>query len=284
MNTPILLDGKLISANIKEEIRQEVAKFDRPITLGSLLVGDDTASQKYVGMKHKDCEEVGINSYPLVLSKDASIDQIFRAIDELNEKEEVDGYIVQLPLPKGIDQNLVLDRIDPKKDSDGLHPTNLGKLVLKVNEEIDSPLPCTPKGIVELLKRYSIDFDKKEVTIIGRGTTVGRPLGLLLTRRENNATVNLVHSATLNIQDYTKRADIIISAIGSANYIKEDMIKDNAIIVDVGVSRDSNGKISGDFDKECYKKSYAYTPNPGGIGPMTRVMLLKNTLELSTKK
>jgi methylenetetrahydrofolate dehydrogenase (NADP+)/methenyltetrahydrofolate cyclohydrolase len=282
MTTPIILDGKKIASEIKGELKKRIQFIDTPITLATLLVGDDIASQKYVAMKHKDCEEVGIKSHPVTLPATATLDKILQAIDDLNNDKAITGYIVQLPLPKGIDQNVVLDRIAPGKDADGLHPTNLGRLVLKVNEPIYSPLPCTPKGIVELLQRYNIELDGKTVAIVGRGTTVGRPLGLLLTRRENNATVELLHSATPDIGKFTKDADIVVSAIGNPHFITPDFIKTGAVLVDVGVSRGSDGKIAGDFDPECYPKSSAYTPNPGGVGPMTRVELLKNVVELGS--
>ena len=285
--TAQVLDGKATAARIKEELTERVAALrERDVVpgLGTVLVGDDPASHSYVAGKHRDCDQVGIASIRKELPADASQEELERVIDELNEDPRCTGYIVQLPLPEHMDTNAVLERIDPAKDADGLHPTNLGRLVLNVNEPITSPLPCTPHGIVELLTRHGVDLAGRHVLVIGRGVTVGRPIGLLLTRREINATVTLAHTGTRNLPELLAQADVVVAAAGRPHMIGADQIKDGAILLDVGVSRvedpeTGKKKLTGDIDPAAAECASWLSPNPGGVGPMTRAMLLVNVVE-----
>lgn len=282
-----LLDGKATAAKIKQELSAEVAQLkERGISpgLGTILVGDDPGSHAYVRGKHRDCAEVGIASIREDLPATATQADVEAAIDRLNADPNCTGYIVQLPLPKGIDTNAILERIDPEKDADGLHPMNLGRLALRVNEPITSPLPCTPRGIIELMQRYGIDLNGKEVVVLGRGTTVGRTIGMLLTRRDINATVTLTHTGTRDVQKHLRNADVIIAAVGVAGLVKAEDIKPGAIVLDVGVSRvedPETGKamLRGDVDSAVADVAGWISPNPGGVGPMTRAMLLANIVE-----
>ncbi|MBF9669131.1 bifunctional methylenetetrahydrofolate dehydrogenase/methenyltetrahydrofolate cyclohydrolase [Bifidobacterium dentium] len=286
------IDGKMISARIKEDLVRRVAALkQRGVEpgLGTILVGSDPGSVKYVAGKHADCAEIGVTSIKRELPADATFDQIAAAVNELNADPACTGYIVQLPLPKGIDENAVIDLIDPKKDADGMHPYNLGELVLHPRGEIATPLPCTPRGVIELLGAYDIDLNGKEVCVLGRGITIGRTIGLMLTRKEVNATVTLCHTGTRDVRDHMRRADVIVAAMGSAAFVKPDDIKEGAVLVDVGVSRvfdEEAGRyrVRGDIDKACYEKASAYTPNPGGVGPMTRAMLLENVVEMAERR
>ena len=286
------IDGKMISARIKEDLARRVAALkQRGVEpgLGTILVGSDPGSVKYVAGKHADCAEIGVTSIKRELPADATFNQIAAAVNELKADPACTGYIVQLPLPKGIDENAVIDLIDPKKDADGMHPYNLGELVLHPRGEIATPLPCTPRGVIELLGAYDIDLNGKEVCVLGRGITIGRTIGLMLTRKEVNATVTLCHTGTRDVRDHMRRADVIVAAMGSAAFVKPDDIKEGAVLVDVGVSRvfdEEAGRyrVRGDIDKACYEKASAYTPNPGGVGPMTRAMLLENVVEMAERR
>ncbi|WP_026928319.1 bifunctional methylenetetrahydrofolate dehydrogenase/methenyltetrahydrofolate cyclohydrolase [Granulicoccus phenolivorans] len=272
------LDGKACAATIKDELRARVADLrEQGIVpgLGTILVGDDPGSQIYVNGKHRDCAQVGIESIRIDLPADATEEQLAEAIDGLNQNPACTGYIVQLPLPKHLDEQRALTMIDPDKDADGLHPTSLGKLVLG----IPGPLPCTPRGIVELLRRSGITIAGAEVCVVGRGITVGRPLGLLLTRRSENATVTLCHTGTRNLAEHTRGADIVVAAAGVPGMITADMIKPGAALVDVGITRNAEGKQVGDFDEGVWEVADWVTPNPGGVGPMTRAMLLQNVVD-----
>jgi len=242
--------------------------------LGTILVGDDPGSHSYVDGKHRDCQEVGISSIRIDLPATASQADVLAAVKELNAARECTGYIVQLPLPREINTQEILEAIDPDKDADGLHPINLGRLVAGY----EAPLPCTPRAIVELLLHYKISLDGAEVVVIGRGLTVGRPLGLLLTRRKENATVTLTHTGTKELAFHTKRADIVIAAIGVPHFLKANMIKEGAALVDVGISRTDAGLI-GDIDPSARDRAAFISPMPGGVGPMTRAMLLRNVVE-----
>lgn len=286
------IDGKMISARIKEDLARRVAALkQRGVEpgLGTILVGSDPGSVKYVAGKHADCAEIGVMSIKRELPADATFDQIAAAVNELNADPACTGYIVQLPLPKGIDENAVIDLIDPKKDADGMHPYNLGELVLHPRGEIATPLPCTPRGVIELLGAYDIDLNGKEICVLGRGITIGRTIGLMLTRKEVNATVTLCHTGTRDVRDHMRRADVIVAAMGSAAFVKPDDIKEGAVLVDVGVSRVFDEEVGryrvrGDIDKACYEKASAYTPNPGGVGPITRAMLLENVVEMAERR
>ena len=286
----IILDGRATAKTIKLELTDRVVKLKQAGVspgLGTLLVGDDPGSHSYVAGKHRDCAEVGVNSIRIDLPASASKSDIFKAISELNQAPEVTGYIVQLPLPVGINTNELLEAIDPDKDADGLHPINLGKLVLNVSGDITSPLPCTPMGIVELLRRYDIDLAGKEVAVIGRGITVGRPLGLLLSRKNIDATVSLLHSGSKNIPEAVKRADVVVAAVGVAHFVKAEWIKPGAAVLDVGITRtESNGVSSlvGDVDPAVSEVAGYLSPNPGGVGPMTRAMLVKNVVDRAASK
>ena len=273
----IILDGKLTAQKVKNELAKRVeilkTKGIHP-GLGTILVGDDPGSHAYVGGKHKDCAEVGISSIKVELPASASQSDVMQAIQKLNADKNCTGYIVQLPLPKGLNANQALEAMDPKKDADGLHPVNLGRLVLGQ----PAPLPCTPRGIVELLRAYEVPIDGKEVVVVGRGITVGRPIGLLLTRKTENATVTLCHTGTKNLIEHTKKADIIIAAAGVAHLIKPNMIKPGSALLDVGITRTENGLI-GDIDPEVKNVAGFFAPMPGGTGPMTRAMLLANVVD-----
>jgi methylenetetrahydrofolate dehydrogenase (NADP+) / methenyltetrahydrofolate cyclohydrolase len=281
----IILDGRATAKTIKLELAERVKKLKQSgITpgLGTLLVGDDPGSHSYVSGKHRDCAEVGVSSIRIDLPGSASKADIFKAVRELNESPEVTGYIVQLPLPLGIDTNELLEAMDPAKDADGLHPINLGKLVLNVAGEMNSPLPCTPSGIVELLRRYDVELAGKEVAVIGRGITVGRPLGLLLTRKSIDATVTLLHSGSRDIPGSVRRADVVIAAVGVAHFVKPDWIKQGAAVLDVGITRieaDGQAQLTGDVDPGVAAVAGYLSPNPGGVGPMTRAMLVKNVVD-----
>lgn len=288
---PIILDGKSVAAQVKEDLARRVGALRQQGIqpgLGTLLVGNDPGSMKYVAGKHADCAQVGITSIRKDLPADATERQIGQAIDELNADPSCTGFIVQLPLPAGVDEMSAIARIDPGKDVDGMHPYNLGELVLHTSGTIGTPLPCTPRGVLALLDHYGIDLNGKEVCVLGRGITIGRTIGLLLTRREVNATVTLCHTGTRNVREHMRRADVIVAAMGSAGFVKPEDIKDGAVLVDVGVSRvwdEQAGRyrIKGDIDKACYEKAGAYTPNPGGVGPMTRAMLLSNVVEIAER-
>jgi len=272
-----ILDGKTVAATIKAELTTRVTALKaRGITpgLGTVLVGDDPGSHSYVGGKHRDCQEVGINSIRIDLPNNATEKDVLAAIADLNNSKECTGYIVQLPLPKGINTQKVLEAIDPSKDADGLHPMNLGRLVAGY----DAPLPCTPRGIVALLDHYKISTQGAEVTVIGRGLTVGRPLGLLLTRKQENATVTLTHTGTKDLTVHTRKADIVVAAIGKAHFLKAEMIKEGAVVIDVGISRTPNG-LQGDVCPGVFEKASYVAPMPGGVGPMTRAMLLTNVVD-----
>jgi methylenetetrahydrofolate dehydrogenase (NADP+)/methenyltetrahydrofolate cyclohydrolase len=278
--TAKVLDGKAAAAAIKAELTVRVAALrERGIVpgLGTLLVGDDPGSRWYVNAKHKDCAEVGIESIRRELPATASQAEIEAAVDELNADPACTLYIVQLPLPKGIDENAVIGRIDPTKDADGLHPTNLGWLVLGK----EAPLPCTPRGMVELLRRNDVPIAGQHVVVVGRGITVGRPMGLLLTRRSENATVTLCHTGTRDLAAEVRRADIVIAAAGVPGIITADMVKPGAALLDVGVSRDEAGAIVGDLAPDVWDVAGWVAPNPGGVGPMTRAMLLSNVVDFS---
>ena len=282
-----LLDGKATAAAIKAELAQRVAVLkERGITpgLGTILVGEDPGSVSYVAGKHRDCEEAGIASIRVDLPDTASEADVRAAIEKLNADPACTGYIVQLPLPKGMPTNDLLELIDPAKDADGLHPTNLGRLVLRVNEEITSPLPCTPAGIIELIERHGLDLAGKDICVLGRGVTVGRSIGLLLTRRAINATVTLCHTGTKNVADKVRAADVVIAATGQTHMVKADWVKPGAVVLDVGVSRvydEAAGKykIAGDIDPAVGEVASWVSPNPGGVGPMTRAMLLSNVVK-----
>lgn len=272
-----ILDGKALAASIKSDLAaRTVALKAKGITpgLGTVLVGDDPGSHSYVGGKHRDCQEVGINSIRVDLPADATQADVLAAIRDLNNAKECTGYIVQLPLPRGIDTQVILEAIDPAKDADGLHPMNLGRLVAGY----EAPLPCTPRGIVELLNHYNVPLNGAEVVVIGRGLTVGRPLGLLLTRKQENATVTLTHTGTKNLAAHTRRADIVVAAIGQAHFLKAEMVKPGAAILDVGISRTDSGLL-GDVDPGVFDVASWIAPMPGGVGPMTRAMLLTNVVD-----
>ncbi|CAM3943462.1 bifunctional methylenetetrahydrofolate dehydrogenase/methenyltetrahydrofolate cyclohydrolase [Corynebacterium frankenforstense] len=275
--TAIKLDGKLFRAELLEDLKTRVAALkDKGITpgLATVLVGEDPGSQNYVRMKHRDCEEVGIRSIRKDLPAETTQDELDAVIDELNADDACTGYIVQLPLPEQLDENAVLERIDPAKDADGLHPVNLGKLVL--NEP--APLPCTPNGSIALLRRFGVELNGAKVVVIGRGITVGRPIGLMLTRRSENSTVTLCHTGTKDLAAETRAADVIVAAAGRPHMLTPDMIKPGCAILDVGVSR-VDGKTTGDVHPDCWEVAGAISPNPGGVGPMTRTFLLENIVE-----
>ncbi|MDK4240810.1 bifunctional methylenetetrahydrofolate dehydrogenase/methenyltetrahydrofolate cyclohydrolase [Corynebacterium pseudodiphtheriticum] len=275
--TALTLDGKLYRDEIFDDLKKRVDKLrDKGITpgLATVLVGDDPGSHSYVKMKHRDCEALGINSIRRDLPADISQEELLAVIDELNADPACTGYIVQLPLPKHLNENEVLERIDPDKDADGLHPVNLGKLVL--NE--DAPLPCTPNGCISLLRRFDVELDGAKVVVIGRGVTVGRPIGLMLTRRSENSTVTLCHTGTKDLAAETKAADVIIAAAGVPHMLTADMVKEGAAVLDVGVSR-VDGKLAGDVAPEVWEKAGAVSPNPGGVGPLTRAFLVHNVVE-----
>lgn len=287
--TAVLLDGKSVAKAIKAELAIEVVELKKKgITpgLGTLLVGDDPGSHSYVAGKHRDCGEVGVHSVRIDLPANAKEADLRAAIRDLNEAKDVTGYILQLPLPFGFDTNAMLELIDPDKDADGLHPINLGRLVLGGSEEVSSPLPCTPAGILELLHRYDIKLKGAEVAIIGRGVTVGRPLGLLLNRRGVDATVTSLHSGSKDIPSAIKRADIVVAALGVAHFVKPEWIKPGAAVLDVGITRvDKDGETTlvGDVDPLVAEVAGYLSPNPGGVGPMTRAMLVSNVVKAANR-
>lgn len=279
--TAVKLDGTLYRNEIFEELQRDVAtlkEYGIVPGLATVLVGDDPASHAYVNMKHRDCESIGVRSIRKDLPADVTQEQLLAVIDELNADPECTGYIVQLPLPKHLDENAVLEHIDPAKDADGLHPVNLGKLVLGE----PAPLPCTPNGAIHLLRRFGVEIAGKEVVVIGRGVTVGRPIGLMLTRRSENATVTLCHTGTVELAKHTREADIIIAAAGVPHMLTADMIKPGAAILDVGVSR-KDGKLLGDVAPEVWDAAGFVSPNPGGVGPLTRAFLVRNVVKSALK-
>ena len=278
--TALILDGLATAKAIKTELAAEVVGLKARginVGLGTILVGDDPGSLSYVSGKHRDCAEVGIESIRIDLPATASRADIQAAIKDLNEAKEATGFIVQLPLPGGIDANEMLELIDPDKDADGLHPVNLGRLVMNTGGQISSPLPCTPSGIIELLERYDVSLRGAKVAIIGRGLTVGRPLGLMLTRKGVDATPTLLHSASRHIEEVISRSDIVVAALGSPHFIRPEWIKPGAAVLDVGITR-ADGKLVGDVDPGVAKVAGHISPNPGGVGPMTRAMLVRNVV------
>jgi methylenetetrahydrofolate dehydrogenase (NADP+) / methenyltetrahydrofolate cyclohydrolase len=275
--TAVILDGKALAASIKADLATRTAALKaKSITpgLGTVLVGDDPGSHSYVAGKHRDCVEVGIQSIRVDLPASATQRDVLAAIKDLNNAPECTGYIVQLPLPRGIDTQVILEAIDPAKDADGLHPMNLGRLVAGY----EAPLPCTPRGIVSLLNHYAIPLNGAEVVVIGRGLTVGRPLGLLLSRKQENATVTLTHTGTKDLAAHTRRADIVIAAIGQAHFLTAEMIRPGATVLDVGISRTDAGLL-GDIHPDVMNVASHVAPMPGGVGPMTRAMLLTNVVD-----
>ena len=285
-----VLDGAGTAAIIKAELAQRVKNLRaRGVVpgLGTILVGEDPGSVSYVAGKHRDCAEVGIESIRVDLPETASQAEIEAAIDQLNADPACTGYIVQLPLPKGIDQNAILARIDPAKDADGLHPMNLGRLVLRGSGPIDTPLPCTPRAVIELMERHGIDLRGKDVCVVGRGVTVGRSIGLLLIRKEINATVTVCHTGTKDLATHVRQADVVVAAAGSAGLITKDMVKPGAVVLDVGVSRvegeDGKARLHGDVADGVDEVASWLSPNPKGVGPMTRALLVTNVVEAAER-
>ena len=285
-----VLDGAGTAATIKAELAQRVKNLRaRGVVpgLGTILVGEDPGSVSYVAGKHRDCAEVGIESIRVDLPETASQAEIEAAIDQLNADPACTGYIVQLPLPKGIDQNAILERIDPAKDADGLHPMNLGRLVLRGSGPIDTPLPCTPRAVIELMERHGIDLRGKDVCVVGRGVTVGRSIGLLLIRKEINATVTVCHTGTKDLAAHVRQADVVVAAAGSAGLITKDMVKPGAVVLDVGVSRvegkDGKARLHGDVADGVDEVASWLSPNPKGVGPMTRALLVTNVVEAAER-
>lgn len=287
----VRLDGKAAAAEIKAELAvRVVALRERGITPGiaTVLVGADPASQLYVGMKHRESESIGMNSIQRELPADATQADVEALIDELNADPACHGYIVQLPLPKHLDTDAILERIDPAKDADGLHPTNLGRLVLNVNTPITSPLPCTPRGVIELLTRNGYDLNGKDVVVVGRGVTIGRSIGLLLTRREYNATVTLTHTGTADLAHHLRQADVIVAAAGVKHIVRADDVKPGAAVLDVGVTREADPetgkpKVYGDVAPDVAEVAGFLSPNPGGVGPMTVALLMTNVVEAAER-
>ncbi|MDR6613939.1 bifunctional methylenetetrahydrofolate dehydrogenase/methenyltetrahydrofolate cyclohydrolase [Leifsonia sp. 1010] len=290
--TAQILDGKATAAAIKAELKERVSALrEKGIVpgLGTILVGDDPGSQWYVAGKHRDCAEVGIASIRRDLPADISQTELEAVVEELNNDPDCTGFIVQLPLPGHLDTDAILELVDPAKDADGLHPTNLGRLVLNVNRPITSPLPCTPRGVIELMLRHGIDIRGKDVVVVGRGVTVGRSIGALLTRREYNATVTLTHTGTHDLDAHLRRADIIVAAAGVAGLVTAANVKPGAIVLDVGVSRVEDpvtGKsvVAGDVAPDVAEVASWVSPNPGGVGPMTRALLLQNVVESAERE
>lgn len=289
--TAQVLDGKATAARIKAELAERVAALAgrgvRP-GLGTLLVGDDPGSHAYVAGKHRDCAQVGIASLREDLPAEATQADVEAAVARLNADPACTGFIVQLPLPNGLDSQRVLELVDPAKDADGLHPTNLGRLVLRVSEPMTSPLPCTPRGIVELLQHHGVELDGAEVCVVGRGVTVGRPLGLLLTRKAVNATVTLCHTGTRDVAEHTRRADVVVMAAGVAGVLTADMVKPGAAVLDVGITRvvdeaTGTARLVGDVHPSVREVAAWVAPMPGGVGPMTRAMLLANVVEAAER-
>ncbi|MBL3685733.1 bifunctional methylenetetrahydrofolate dehydrogenase/methenyltetrahydrofolate cyclohydrolase [Leucobacter zeae] len=285
------LDGRAAAAEIRQELTERVAALrERGVVPGiaTVLVGADPASQLYVGMKHRQSQAIGMNSMQRELPADATQAEVEALIDELNADPACHGYIVQLPLPKHLDTDRVLERIDPVKDADGLHPTNLGRLVLNVNGPIDTPLPCTPRGVIELLLRNDYDLRGKHVVVVGRGVTIGRSMGLLLTRREINATVTLTHTGTVDMSSYLRQADVIVAAAGVKHMIRPEDVKPGAAVLDVGVSREAGvdggkDRVYGDVDPAVAEVAGWISPNPGGVGPMTVALLMTNVVEMAER-
>jgi len=296
--TATLLDGVATASAVKNELKARIEALKaRGITpgLGTLLVGSDPGSLSYVAGKHRDCAEVGIESIRVDLPETATADEVRAAIIGLNENPAVTGYIIQLPLPAGLDENAMLELMDPDKDADGLHPTNLGRLVLGVSPStgsgpgFDGPLPCTPAGMVEMLGRYGVTIPGKHVVVIGRGLTVGRPLGLLLTRKGLDATVTLTHSRTVDLESYVRQADIVVAAVGVAGLVKPEWIKPGAAVLDVGITRvvdpeTGKARLVGDVDPGVAEVAGFLSPVPGGVGPMTRAMLLVNVVQAAERR
>jgi methylenetetrahydrofolate dehydrogenase (NADP+) / methenyltetrahydrofolate cyclohydrolase len=286
-----ILDGTATAATIKAELTERVAALaTRGIVpgLATVLVGDDPGSRWYVGGKHKDCAEVGIASIRRDLPEETTQAELEAVIDELNADDAVTGFIVQLPLPGHIDTDAILERVHPEKDADGLHPTNLGRLMLRVTREIDSPLPCTPRGVIELVERHGLSWAGKDVVVVGRGVTVGRSLGALLTRREYNATVTLTHTGTRDLAAHLRRADVIVAAAGVPGIVSAADVSPGAIVLDVGVSRvedpeSGRSRIAGDVAADVASVAGWVSPNPGGVGPMTRALLLANVVETAER-
>jgi len=289
--TAKILDGRKASAEIKQELTERVAALkERGVVPGiaTVLVGADPASQLYVSMKHKQSKEIGMNSIQKELPADATQEQVEALIDELNADPTCHGYIVQLPLPKHLDTDAILERIEPAKDADGLHPTNLGRLVLNVNNPIDTPLPCTPRGVIELLLRNDYDLKGKHVVVVGRGVTIGRSIGLLLTRREINATVTLTHTGTTNMSELLRQADVIVGAAGVRHIVKASDVKPGAALLDVGVTRETDpetgkSRVYGDIEPAAAEVAGWISPNPGGVGPMTVALLMTNVVEAAER-
>ena len=271
-----IMDGKALAQRIKVDIATTIGKLDKSVGLGTILVGDDPGSVAYVEGKHRDCAEVGIKSIKVNLPATSDTSEVIAAVNALNTDPSCTGFIVQLPLPVGVDTQKVLSAINPAKDADGLTPHNLGNLVLGFN----SVVACTPKAIVALFTEYKINLSGLKVLVIGRGMTVGRPLSILLSQKQINATVILAHSASKNLTELIKEADVVIAAMGRAQFIKAEMVKKGAVLVDVGITRDGN-QLVGDFDPKVAEVASVFAPMPGGVGPMTRVMLLKNVIELA---
>lgn len=289
--TAKVLDGKATAAAIRAELTERVAALrERGVVPGiaTVLVGADPASQLYVGMKHRQSESIGMNSIQRELPADATQEDVEAVIDELNADPACHGYIVQLPLPKHLDTEAVLERIDPAKDADGLHPTNLGRLVLNVNAPIHTPLPCTPRGVIELLLRNGYDLGGKHVVVVGRGVTIGRSIGLLLTRRDINATVTLTHTGTVDMPRYLREADVIVAAAGVKHLIRAEDVKPGAAVLDVGVTREDDpetgkSQVFGDVDPAVAEVAGWLSPNPGGVGPMTVALLMTNVVEAAER-
>lgn len=286
-----VLDGIACAAQIKDELRArvEVLRSHGVVPgLGTILVGEDPGSVAYVAGKHRDCAEVGIESIRVDLPAHASEDQILEAVAGLNADPACTGFIVQLPLPRGVDTNHVLETVDPDKDADGLHPTNLGRLVLRGSEAITSPLPCTPRAVIELIQRNGIDLNGADVCVVGRGVTVGRSIGLLLTRKDINATVTICHTGTRDLAVHTRAADVVVAATGYAGLITVDMVRPGAVVLDVGVSRvvdseSGKARLMGDIADGVDRVAGWLSPNPGGVGPMTRALLLMNVVEAAER-
>ena len=286
-----VLDGAACARQIKDELcaRVDVLRARGAVPgLGTILVGEDPGSVAYVAGKHRDCAEVGIESIRVDLPAHASEDQILEAVAALNADPACTGFIVQLPLPRGVDTNRVLEAVDPDKDADGLHPTNLGRLVLRGSEPIQSPLPCTPRAVIELIQRNGIDLNGADVCVVGRGVTVGRSIGLLLTRKDINATVTICHTGTRDLAAHTRAADVVVAATGYAGLITADMVRPGAVVLDVGVSRvvdPESGKacLMGDVADGVDRVAGWLSPNPGGVGPMTRALLLMNVVEAAER-
>ncbi|MGN6128099.1 MAG: bifunctional methylenetetrahydrofolate dehydrogenase/methenyltetrahydrofolate cyclohydrolase [Humibacter sp.] len=289
--TAIRLDGKATAAAIKQELTERIAALkERGIVPGiaTVLVGADPASQLYVGMKHRQSEAIGMNSIHVELPEDATQQDVEAAVDRLNADPACHGYIVQLPLPKHLDTDAILERIDPAKDADGLHPTNLGRLVLNVNGPIETPLPCTPRAVIELLLRNDYDLKGKHVVVVGRGVTIGRSIGLLLTRRAINATVTLTHTGTQDLPFYLRQADVIVAAAGVKHLVRPEDVKPGAAVLDVGVTREDDrdtgkSKVYGDVAPGVEDVAGWLSPNPGGVGPMTVALLMTNVVEAAER-